>query len=241
MKPSGFTKYIPITETEYQKFREYKQKQAKLVQEELARPAAVLPLVEAKNEMTRTLFEKSNTPDIQEQRYKELFNIITDLKRQVENPRELTAPEKRIKESEVPAESVPARKTRSIVDRKRALRDRLGNNIWNEQDELVLDGTPVPGSSKDTLIDYATSSWRTKYNNNTPPGGSPLLEIIREKNISPNLLGKKVQEKSQVQGFATKTSKKRRMNIQQKSERKKLIGENVLANSKNFAKFLNTR
>ena len=37
MKSTGFTKYIPVSEAEYQKFREVQNKQAKLTHEELDR------------------------------------------------------------------------------------------------------------------------------------------------------------------------------------------------------------
>ena len=74
---SGFTKYISIIEREYQKFREEQQKQAILTQEELARPSVILPLANAQNE--KTLFAPSKNPDLQEQRYKQLFNIIQEL------------------------------------------------------------------------------------------------------------------------------------------------------------------
>ena len=46
MKSTGFTKYIPVSEAEYQKFREVQNKQAKLTREELNRPSALTPLVE---------------------------------------------------------------------------------------------------------------------------------------------------------------------------------------------------
>ena len=84
MKSTGFTKYIPITEAEYQKFRELQNKETKLVQEEIERPPAVIPLVETQKEKTQTIFTPSNNPELQEQRYMHLVNIMNELKRQVE-------------------------------------------------------------------------------------------------------------------------------------------------------------
>ena len=83
MKSTGFTKYIPISEAEYQKFREVQNKQAKLAREELERPSALAPLVETQNEKAHTLFKQSDNPDLQEQRYMHLVNILNVLKRQV--------------------------------------------------------------------------------------------------------------------------------------------------------------
>ena len=91
MKSTGFTKYIPITEAEYQKFRELQNKEAKLVREEIERPPAVIPLVETQKEKTQTMFTPSNNPELQEQRYMHLVNIMNDLKRQVEQQRQLPA------------------------------------------------------------------------------------------------------------------------------------------------------
>ena len=84
MKSTGFTKYIPVSEAEYQKFREVQNKQAKLTREELNRPSALTPLVETQNDKVRTLFQHSDNPDLQEQRYTHLVNILNELKRQVE-------------------------------------------------------------------------------------------------------------------------------------------------------------
>ena len=84
MKSTGFTKYIPVSEAEYQKFREVQNKQAKLTREELNRPSALTPLVETQNDKVRTLFHQSDNPDLQEQRYTHLVNILNELKRQVE-------------------------------------------------------------------------------------------------------------------------------------------------------------
>ena len=50
MKSSGFIKYMPVTEGEYQKFREVQYKQATLMCEELERPSILTPLVEMQNE-----------------------------------------------------------------------------------------------------------------------------------------------------------------------------------------------
>ena len=91
MKSTGFTKYIPITEAEYQKFRELQNKEAKLVREEIGRPPAVIPLVETQKAKTQTMFTPSNNPELQEQRYMHLVNIMNDLKRQVEQQRQLPA------------------------------------------------------------------------------------------------------------------------------------------------------
>ena len=84
MKSTGFTKYIPVSEAEYQKFREVQNKQAKLTREELDRPSALTPLVETLNEKAHTLFHQSDNPDLQEQCYTHLVNILNELKRQVE-------------------------------------------------------------------------------------------------------------------------------------------------------------
>ena len=66
------------------KFREVQNKQAKLTREELDRPSSLTPLVEAQNDKVRTLFHQSDNPDLQEQRYTHLVNILNELKRQVE-------------------------------------------------------------------------------------------------------------------------------------------------------------
>ena len=56
MKSTGFTKYIPVSEAEYQNFREVQNKQAKLMLE-LDRPSALTALVEMQNEKVHTLFK----------------------------------------------------------------------------------------------------------------------------------------------------------------------------------------
>ena len=84
MKSTGFTKYIPVSEAEDQKFREVQNKQAKLTHEELDRPSALTPLVETQNDKVHTLFHQSDNPDLQEQCYTHLVNILNELKRQVE-------------------------------------------------------------------------------------------------------------------------------------------------------------
>ena len=84
MKSIGFTKYMSVSEAEYQKFREVQNKQAKLTRKELDRPSALTPLVKTQNEKAHTLFKQSDNPDLQEQRYTHLVNILNELKRQVE-------------------------------------------------------------------------------------------------------------------------------------------------------------
>ena len=66
MKSTGFTKHIPVSEAEYQKFREVQNKKAKLTREELDRPSALTSLVETQNEKAHKLFKQSDNPDLQE-------------------------------------------------------------------------------------------------------------------------------------------------------------------------------
>ena len=72
MKLTVFTKHIPVSDAEYQKFREVQNKQAKLMREELDRSSALTPLVEMQNEKVHTLFKQLDNPDLQEQRYRRL-------------------------------------------------------------------------------------------------------------------------------------------------------------------------
>ena len=71
-----------------------------------------------------------------------------------------------------------------------ALLNVLGSNIWNSDGELVIDGVPVPHSKRDELLDYAVSSWRTKYLHE-PVGSTVFAKLIKDKHTPNKILGKK--------------------------------------------------
>jgi hypothetical protein len=223
MKYNNYTKYIPVTEEEYHAFKEKQRKEIKHVEEELTRPDALQPLVAAQNEKTRTLFEPTDNPELQEQRFAHLTSVINGLKRKVEE--QLHVP--------TTTPSQPQPKVAKVVPiktgREDALATALGEDVWTANGELVINGNVVPNSNKKELLKYAASNWVSKYANRMPAGGEQMRNLLREKNIPQNMWSiqlrgavnqpaEEVQSTSSsaVQGFATgKTPKKKKkmMNI----------------------------
>ena len=232
MKPTGFTNYVPISETEYGKFRELKNKEANLVKDEINRPAPLLPLAEARNEKDQVLFAPSNNPERQEQRYLQLLNIVTELKKKLEQQettrRELsqevqektTPSQQQQQQHQQPPQKITFSNIRSASARQKAmaLQEMLGQDVWNTKNELVVDGSAVPNSKKEELLSYATTNWRTKYNaNKKPVGASNILKLAKEKNIPSKMLGDQARKivatsSPRIRGLAliTKKSKKRK-------------------------------
>ena len=82
---ASFTKYIPLTEDQYQKYKLEQDAQLQQSQQNLLHPTAVHSLSTAQDEQIKTLFENSNRPEHQEQRFKQLFHIVNELKNKVES------------------------------------------------------------------------------------------------------------------------------------------------------------
>lgn len=243
MKQNGVSKYIPITEEEYEQFRQLKNKQAKLTQEELARPSAVHPLATAQNEKAHVLFTPTNDSEAQEQRFVQLSNIIRDLKSQLE--------ERKAPPVQQPKPSFGNISSTNVQKKAMALLEALGDGVWNSSNELVIDGNAIPNSNMEELMNFVTSNWRTKYQDKAPTGSSDLMNLIKAKNVPESLLGEQVraQLKPQVKGLAVLSKRQNVKNLRAKkrelkegfvTERKKLKGEQVLSSAKLFKHLMDT-
>jgi len=233
MKYTGFSKFIPITEEQYRDFKEHQNNEAKIAEQELTRPAEMLPLVAAQNEKTRTLFTQSNSPELQEQQLAHLTTIINDLRQKVVSQQEKTI---------TPPLSDPI-KLFSGNRQKNAesLLSALGDDIWNEKGELVAGGSAIPNSSKEELMNFLGSNWRTKYLDNEPVGAAKLVDLVKRKNIKPKLVGVKLRRKlqnvpavkqstpSQIKGFAS---------VGKRQRSPEEVGWEILNQDKKFRKFL---
>lgn len=171
-----FEKMIPITEDEFRRFKEQERKELKQAGEDFARPAALHPLVSAQNEKTRTLFEPTSNPELQEKRFAHLTSVINGLKRKVEEQM-----------LHVPNAAQPLVAPAKLLKREDNLSAALGNDMWNANDELVIDGNVIPNSDKEELLNYAATNWTTKYRDRIPEGGAQLRHLMHEKNIPPKL------------------------------------------------------
>jgi hypothetical protein len=236
MKSTGFTTYVPISETEYGKFRELKNKEAKLVKDEINRPAPLLPLVEANNEKDQVLFSSSGNAEQQEQRYLQLLNIVTGLKKKLEQqeaaPREVSQeaqgnmllPQHQQQQQQQQRDIFPNIISRAARQKAKALHEMMGQDVWNMNNELVVDGSAVPGSSKEELMNYATTNWRTKYNaNKKPVGASNFLKLAKEKHAPAKLLGDQAKKSiasssSPIRGLALITKRARVQKLKKKTK-----------------------
>jgi hypothetical protein len=190
-----FVKHYPITEAEFREYKELQRKSAKNLQEEIARPDAVLPLDSAQREKEHILFTPSNDPELQKQSFTHFLTIVDKLKKKVEEQQRPTP---------MFTEKPPLSKTSYVQKRANRLVDALGTDAWNNKDELLVAGVPIPDSNKSELLDYMTSNWQTKYLDKQPVGASHLLELVKAKDISASTLGKtlRTQLKSPIKGFA---------------------------------------
>jgi hypothetical protein len=241
---TNFTKYIPIKEEEYHAFKEQQRKEIKHAEEEISRPSALQPLVAAQNEKTKTLFETTNNPELQEQRLAHLTSVINRLKRQVE--------EQGSQQNVVSfAPSMPLATSEKLGKREQALFNALGNNIWNANDELVIDGAVVPNSDKNELLNYAASNWTRKYLQKAPEGGAQLRKMMRDKNIpeklwsaklrSQTMLDESPQSTSTAMGSALTTPSNKKKNTDTPFSDKKLqAGLEMLNSEKEFNNFMKT-
>ena len=111
--------------------------------------------------------------------------------------------------------------------------DALGPNVWNENKELVIDGHPISGSSREQLMDYAASNWKSKYT--IPPvGANELVELV--KGFPSNMLGQGIQKHLEEERLEWRGARpKKRSRPKNVSE---LTGEDILNSSVLFKKFM---
>lgn len=140
---SGITKYIPITESEYKKYREEQQNRVKLAQDELARPNAIVTLANAQDEKAHTLFNDTGNAELQELRYKQLFNIVNELKNQIEKQTKFISSSSLHK---------PLQKIKSNSEHSKA--ERLFESL----------DKPIVELKKKNSVDFSTLKRRKKYN-----------------------------------------------------------------------------
>ena len=177
---SGFSKYIPITEDEYKKFKKQQHEQILQTQQELQQTPPIVTLSSVQNDKAHELFKSSDNLELQEKRFKQLVHMVNELKRQIAEPSLQAKP------------SMPpqARPTFGRLQAKADwLLNELGSETWNENDELVYEGQAIPQSSKKALTEYAISNWKTKFSKNPPKGSQELQKIISNKAIPATSLG----------------------------------------------------
>ena len=189
---SGFSKYIPVPEDEYRKFKKQQQEQIQQTQQELQQPATVAALSTAQHEKDRELFTPTTNPEMQEKRYRELVHMINELKRQITTT------------AYVPP-SKPPLTFGNLQAKADNFLNALGPESWNENNELIYEGRAIPQSSKRELTEYAISNWKTKYSNKPPSGGEELRRLIASKNVPSTSLGLGFRS---MQDSRTKTAKK---------------------------------
>ena len=239
-----FTKYIPVNEAEYLKFKEHQNRQARATQEELGRAAAVVPLSNAQNEKSQVLFTPTTNVELQEKRYTQLFNIVNDLKKQVEADQQQQQQLPKATPRPPPPPPPPPLKQDSKAD---AVLNALGDATWNDNGELVIDNEAIPSSNKAELMKFATSNWRTKYLNNEPVGSAPLLNLMKTKKIPGHLYGKQVREKMQVKkqqptaGLAIFKAKKKKKPVGSITLQRRIVGEQILEDDRAFKKLMSAR
>ena len=227
----GFSKYVPVTEEEYKRFKQQQQQQVLQTQQELQQPAPLSTLTTVQNQKDRELFLTAANPELQARRFKQLVHMINALKKQIAT----TTVAPRIAEAQTKADH---------------FLNILGPQMWNERDELVFKGEAIPQSNRQILTDYAVSDWRTKFK--TPPkGGTELKEIIREIGIAPQYLGRGIQQKERM-GVANKVKrlkqtpkavdtpgKKRKTALGQNSSAK--LAKMVLSNPQAYRKLMRSK
>ena len=200
----NFTKYIPLTEAEYRKFKEKQDKEIIQTQQELQRPIGIEPLSTAQNEKIETLFSKTpEADDTREQRYAQLFHIVNELKRKVDAQ---IKPQEMSEERKLPKFSFEEYKVKSTRNKAENLINMLGEETWNPKGELVINNTPIPLSKATELLNFAVSDWSTKYISKPPVGATEFLQLIQERNIPVHFLGKGIKSLlnlgPKVQGIA---------------------------------------
>ena len=199
---SGFSKYIPVTEEEYKRFKQEQQKQILLTQQELQQSPSEVTLSSTQNEKTRKLFEPTSNSDLQEKRFKELVHMVNELKRQITTS------------TPVPIERPALGRLQTKADK---FLSHLGPEVWNEKDELVYNNEVFPHSSKKLLTEYAVSNWKTKFNK-PPIGSKPLQQLILDKNVPSTVLGRGVQRVNNDPLKVSKTTQSRKRKLEQVEE-----------------------
>ena len=242
---SGFSKYFPITEDEYKKFKKQQHEQILQTQQELQQTPPVVALSSAQNDKTHELFKSSDNLELQEKRFKQLVHMVNELKRQIAEPT------LQVKSSTQPQ----ARPTFGRLQAKADwLLNELGSETWNENDELVYEGQVIPQSSKKALTEYAISNWKTKFSKNPPKGSQELQKIISNKEIPATSLGQGFRSsipRSSIpmrsnQGVVKKKSQVKKISqgiVKKKPQVKKISNdqvEKILADSHMFRRLMKT-
>jgi len=179
-----FTKYVPLTEAEFRNYQETQNKHIRNVREEIERPPAVAPLVQAVDEKQQLLFNSTLPPELKEKLYQELTHIIDGLKQKLRNtPIAPPLLPKKVALQPIQLNSIVA------SHRARQIQETLGPDVWTDKEELSIDGESIPGSSRHSLMDYVASDWKTKFNK-APTGLKQMLNLVKEKNIPSTALGK---------------------------------------------------
>ena len=161
-------KFIPITEEEYREFIKLQNQQAELTKQELAQPPAIKPLLTAQNDQIGTLFAQTLPASKQEQRFNKLSHLVKQLQAKV--IAQTTLPPQPIKQPTATKEQQQEKLPRGYQNRSKHLLQALGDKVWNENGELVVDGKVIENSDRDNLTNFATTNWVNKYA--VPPMGA---------------------------------------------------------------------
>ena len=235
-----FTKFIPLSEAEYREYLDAKNKHIKSVQQELARPAVAEPLVLKYDEKQRVLFNPTSNPELQEKRFNELTHILNNLKKDVirSNP---------------PARlhTLPTLPSAAAQHRATQLFENLGPQVWNENNELVIEGESIPGSSRNVLMEFAATDWRNKFTRDPPVGGSQLIQLLKDKNIPESNVGAGIRSrlKLPIIGYAASAQtsdedipcQEYAKFLREPTSRAQTIGENILKSNKKFRRFMRAK
>ena len=141
-------------------------------------------------------------PSKQEQRFNELTHLVKQL--QAKLFAQTTIPAQPIEQPTATETQQQEKLPRGYQNRSKHLLQALGDEVWNEKSELVVDGKPVENSNRGNLTNFATTNWVKKYA--VPlPGANEMLQLIKQKKISPSILGTKVRKQltTSVVGVAT--------------------------------------
>jgi len=223
-------KFIPITEEEFREFIKLQNQQAELTKQELTQPPSIKPLLTAQNDQIETIFSQTLPPSKQEQRFNELTHLVKQLQTQV--LAQTTLPLQPIKLPVVTEAQQHEKLPRGYQNRSKHLLQALGNEVWNENGELVVDGKPVKNSNRGTLTNFATTNWVNKYAI-PPPGANEMLQLIKQKKILPTKLGNKVRKQLETNVVGVGTPKLHK-NF-------KKMGPVVLNDDKKFSAFVKKR
>ena len=197
-------KFIPITEAEYREFIKLQNRQAELTKQELAQHPAIKPLLTTQNDQIETLFSQTLSPSKQEQRFNELTHLVKQLQTKV--LAQTALPPQPIKPHVASEAQQHEKLPRTYLNRSKHLLQALGDEVWNEDGELVVGGKVIENSDRDILTKFATTNWFKKFAI-PPPGANEMVQLIKQKKISPAILGTKVRQqlkkKTAVVGLAT--------------------------------------